>query len=82
MLANAVLVYHEKDWLECCPLEHRPIYFQRCVDEIFFLFNSPEHLKRFQIYLNSRHTNISFTIENEKDNRISFLNINIIREKG
>ena len=26
--------------------------------------------------------NISFTIENEKDNRMSFLDVNIIREKG
>ena len=43
---------------------------------------SPEHLKCFQSYLNSRHVNISITIENEKDNRMSFLDVNIIREQG
>ena len=43
--------------------------------------NSAEHFKRFHSYLNSSHLNISFTIENEKDNRMSFLDVNIIREK-
>ena len=42
-------------------------------DYVFVLFNSLEHLKRFQSYLNSPHFNISFTIENEKDNRMFFL---------
>ena len=32
--------------------------------------------------LNSRHFNISFTLENEKDNRMSFLDVNIICEQG
>ena len=61
-LANAFLVYHEKNWLEHCPLEYRPLYYHS--------------------YLNSRHLNISFTIENEKYNRMSFLDVNIMREKG
>ena len=26
-LANAFLVYHEKNWLEHCPLEYRPLYY-------------------------------------------------------
>ena len=81
-LANAFLVYHEKNWLERCPLEHRPLYYRRYVDDIFALFNSPEHLQCFPSYLNSCHRNISFTIENEKDNRMSFLDVNIIREQG
>ena len=80
-LANAFLVYREKNWLEHCPMEYRPIYYRRYVDHLFTLFNSAEHLKRFHIYLNSRHLNISFTIENEKDNRMSFLDVDIIREK-
>ena len=43
--------------------------------------NSAEHLKRFDSYLNSSRLNISFAIENEKDNRMSFLDVNIICEK-
>ena len=80
-LANAFLVYHEKNWLEQCPVEYRPLYYRRYVDVIFVSFNSAEHLKCFYSYLNSRHLDISLTIENEKDNRMSFLDINIICEK-
>ena len=81
-LANSFLVYHKKNCLEHCSLEYRPLYCRRYVDDIFVLFNSPEHLKRFHSYLNSCHLNTSCTIENEKDNRMSFLDVNIIREKG
>ena len=33
-------------------------------------------------YLNSCHLNISLTIEYEKDNRMSFIDVNIIHKKG
>ena len=49
-LANVFLVYHEKNWLEPCPLEYRPLFYRRYVDNIFVLFNSPKHLKRFHSY--------------------------------
>ena len=81
-LANAFLVYHEKNWLEHCPLEYRPLYYRRYVDDIFVLFNSAKHLKRFHSYLNCRYLITSFTKDNEKDNRMSFLDVNIIREKN
>ena len=77
ILANAFLVYRGKKWLERCPLQYRPFYYPRYVD-IFALFNSPEHLKRLHSYLNSRLVNIFFTVENEKDNRMSFLDVNKI----
>ena len=80
--ANVFLIYHEKNWLEHCPLEYRPLYYRRYVDDIFVLFDSAEHLKRFHSYLNSCHLNMSFTMENEKDNRMSFLDVNMIREKN
>ena len=57
--------------IEHCPLD----------DDIFVLFNSAEHLKRLHSFLNSCHLNISFIIENEKDNRMSFLDANIIRKR-
>ena len=65
-LGNAFLVYQEKNWLKHCLLEYRPLYYRRYVDDIFVLFNSAEHLKHFHSYLNSRHLNISPTIENNK----------------
>ena len=50
-------------------------------DDIFILSNVPEHLNRFHSYLNSSHVNISFTKENEKNNRISLLDVNTINEQ-
>ena len=75
------MVYHEKNWPGHCPLEYRPLYYRRYVDDIFVLFNFAEHLKRFHSYLNSRYLNISFTTETEKDNRMSFPDVDIICEK-
>ena len=75
-LANAFLVYHKKNWLKHCPLEYRPLYYRRYVDDIFVLFNSAE---RFHSYLNCHHLSLSFTIDNEKDSRMSFLDVNVIR---
>lgn len=51
------------------------------VFNIFVLFNLPEYLKCIHSYLNTRHVNISFTLENKKDNRMSFFDILIICEQ-
>ena len=81
-LANAFLAHHEQNWLDNCPLEYRLSYYRRYVFDTFVLFKSSDHLKRFQSYLNSCHVNISFTIETEQNNKISFLDVNVIREQG
>ena len=81
-LANAFLTHHEQDWLDSCPLEYRPLYYRRYVDDIFALFKSTDPFKRCQSYLNSCHVNMSFTIETEQNNKISFLDVNVISEQG
>ena len=53
---------------------------KRYVDDIFVLFASPKHLEAFRNFLNGRHVKMSFTIEREKQKRMSFLDIAIIRE--
>ena len=42
-LANAFLAYHEQNWLESYPLEYRPLYYRRYVDDLFD--ESSDHLK-------------------------------------
>ena len=79
-LANAFLCHHEKIWLDECPTEFKPKYYRRYVDDVFVLFSSPEHLPLFQEYLNGRHINISFTCENEVENKIPFLDVEVNRE--
>ena len=81
-LAHAFLSHHEQNCQDSCPLEYRTSYYRRYVDDIFVLFKSSDHLKRFQSYLNSCHVNMSFTIETKQNNKISFLDVNVIREQG
>ena len=81
-LANAFLCFYETKWLENCPIEFRPVYYRRYIDDIFVLFKSNEHLVKFRNYFNTCHPSISFSYEEEKDNKMSFLDIEISRENG
>ena len=63
-------------------MKYRPLYYWRYVDDIFSHFKSSDHLKGFQSYLNSGHANMSFTIETQQNNKISFLDVNVIRKQG
>ena len=79
---NTFLSYHEKNWLNNCPQRFNPVFYRRYVDDIFILFRSNDHLKYFQHFLNSCHINMSFSIDTEKENKLSFLDVEIIREQG
>ena len=81
-LANVFLSYHEKDWLNNCPQGFKPVFYRHYVDDIFILFKSNDHLKYFQDFLNSCHLNMSFSMETEKENKLSFLDVEVIREQG
>ena len=72
-LTNAFLVYFEKNWLQNRSSDFKPHYYRRYVDDLFVLLPSPEHLEAFQYFLNGRQAKMSFTIENEKQNRMPFL---------
>ena len=78
-MANVFLSFK---WLEQCPKEIKPIFFRRYVDDIFVLFESAEHLSKFRDYFNTRHPNMSFSFEQEKKGKLSFLGVEVSREKG
>ena len=81
-LANVFLCHHEKKWLNDCPNNFKPVFYKRYVDDIFVLFKKSEHVQLFVNYMNSKHKNISFSYETEKDGAMPFLDVNIFREKG
>jgi hypothetical protein len=81
-LANAFLCHHEIVWLNNCPPQFKPVYYKRYVDDIIVFFKDKKHVKKFLRYLNSRHPNITFTIEEEENDRLPFLDIEIRRENG
>ena len=47
-----------------------------------FLFKRPEHVNPFVDYMNSKHKNINFSFETEKDGQMSFLDDNVFPENG
>ena len=38
ILANIFLSHHEENWLNKCPIEFKPSFYRRYVDDIFVLF--------------------------------------------
>ena len=73
-------VHFENNCLLNCPSHFNPHYYQRCFDDIFVLFTSPGHSEAFWHFLNGRHANMLFTIENENQNSMAFLDVQIIQE--
>ena len=73
VLANLFMAIHEKDWLKSC--NSAPIFYRRYVDDIFCLVKNETEANSFLTYLNSKHANIKFTIEREKDKKLPFLDI-------
>ena len=79
LLANIFMCHSEKKWLNNCPKEFKPIYYQRYVDDSFVIFKSREHVQHFLCYLNAQHNNIKFTCETEHNGVLPFLDVNIRR---
>ena len=59
--------------------------FQTClclryVDDIFVLFNKPEHTQFVLEYMNKKHKNMKFSIEIEINESLSFLDVKIFEK--
>ena len=78
-LANIFMSHYEQKWLAECPLEFKPKYYRRYVDDIFVMFETIEQFDLFKAYLNTKHRNIKFTSELEKDGKLPFLDMLIDR---
>ena len=79
-LANIFLCCHESNWLKYYPKDFQSVYYKRYVDDIFVLFNKPEHGQFFLEYINKKHKNMRFSIETETNRSLSFLDVKIFRE--
>ena len=79
-LANVFLCHKEEEWLKKCPEKFKPVYYKRYMDDTFLLFRSKQNIKMFFRYINSRHKNMSFTLEEESDIKLPFLDILVIRD--
>ena len=80
-MANIFLSFYEIKWLEQCPKVFKPVFYRRYFDDIFVLFESAEHLSKFRNYFNTCHANMSFSFEQEKNGKLSFLDIEYLGKK-
>ena len=79
VLANVFLCHHEEILLRECPVAYAPTFYKRYIGDIFVLLKSENHVNNLLFYLNSKHPNIRFTCEIEKDRSLVFLDINVYR---
>ena len=80
-IANVFLSFHEANWIEQCPKEFTTVSYRRYVDDICILCKSAERLSKFHDYYNTCHPNMSFSFEQEKNGKLSFLDIEVSRDK-
>ena len=79
--SNIFLSFHKINWLKDCPEHFKPLHYRRYVDDSFVAIRSRDHIP-FLEYLNSKHPNIKFTYEIEKDHCLPFLDVNIMFSNG
>ena len=76
------MCHHEKNWLQNCPLDFKPLFYKRYIDDNFLLFTNEQHAHMFLQYFNNQHVNITFTLECETNNALSFLDVKVSRENN
>ena len=77
--ANIFMCHLEEKFLAECPSWFKPVYYRRYVDDTFALFHQQEHAQLFLNFINTCHPNIKFTMDLEKDNKISFLDVDLCK---
>ena len=78
VLANLFMGFYEKSWIDSAD-GCKPIFYKRYVDDIFCYFDNEYNSQQFLNHLNHQHPNIQFTIENEKDGKLAFLDVFVDR---
>ena len=71
-----------KNWLQNCPLNCKLLFYKRYIDDTFLLLTNEQQAHMFLQYLNNQHENITFTLECETNNALSFLDVKVSRENN
>ena len=74
LLVNLCMGFHEKRWLDqfqFCDV----LLYRQYADDIACLFNSEQDADEFFKFLNSQRSNIKFTFEKQKDDKLAFLDV-------
>ena len=79
-LLNTFLSHHKKSGQTIIPKDLSK-FFNDVISMVLLHFSN-NHLKCFQDFMNSRHINMSFFLESEKENKLSFLDLEFICKQG
>ena len=55
ILANMFLSHHEVNRINKCPIELKPRFYRRYIDDISVVFESPKSANSFRQYMSSKH---------------------------
>ena len=75
VLANVFLCHLEEQYMKNC--SSFPLFYRRYVDDTFAIFHDRNEAMKFFDFINELHPNITFTMEEEQNNCISFLDTEI-----
>ena len=79
LLANIFMCHLEETHIH--DHDTAPDHYWRYVDDTFCLFKSKEQVTKFHDYLNSLHPSIKFDLEEENDQKLSFLDTVVERTR-
>ena len=74
VLANIFMGFYDSKWLNEYNL-NKPKFYLTYVDEILAAFDKEQDSLNFLNFLNKSHPNIKFTIENQINHSITFLDV-------
>lgn len=79
ILGSIYVLFKKIIFLKNCSQSFKPVFYKRYVDSTFVLFNDPYNAQLLVNYINSFQQSIKFTIEFEKADMNSFLDIKVHR---
>ena len=71
VFANIFLCHLEETFFVNC--SSFPKYYRRYVDDTFAIFDNEGQANQFFNFINSTHSNMTFTMETEQDGKLNFL---------
>ena len=75
--ANIFMSHLETKYLQDCNSNYTPTFYKRYIDDTIVGFQNVNQAHQFLDFINTSHPNINFTMDIEKDNTISFLDLSI-----
>ena len=81
VIANLYLKNLEETAIQSAP--SKPKLWVRYVDDTFVIWpHGPDRLQSFHQHLNKQHPKIQFTVKEEKDDQLPFLDVLVTKERG